>query len=234
MIRVGSSSTGFTTVLNTFHSQSTDTSGLFLNVSGGVNPPPLTIIKAFASDSASAPWVRIGGTVFVDPYGFTSDSTTVSTLYFNISVKEATSFGLSWSNSYSGTSKKIIPDGSIVESIYTEINDNVYLRVRNSTNPYRFFVYYNGEGEHVAVLVGPENIGKLTPQQGSFFYLSVLEGLPAALIFFTIVAGPASVVISKDETSLSLGVFSSSLFSEFSLSGTSARSIKTCTFWIVR
>jgi len=234
MIRVGSSSTGFNTVLNTFHSQSTVTSDLFLNVSGGVDPPPSTIVKAFASDSVSVPWVRIGGTIFVDPYGFTSDSTTVSTLYFDIKVKEATSFGLSWSNAYSGTSKKIIPDGSIVESIYTEINDNVYLRVRNSTNPYRFFAYYNGEGEHVAVLVGPENIGKLTPQQGSSFYLSVLEGLPAVLIFFTIVAGPASVVVSKDETSLSLGDFSSSLFTEFPLSGTSARSIKTCTFWLVR
>jgi len=234
MIRVGSSSTGFTTVLNTFHSQSSETSGFFLNVAGGVDPPPSTITKAFASEVTSAPWLRVGKTIFVDPYGFTSDSTTVSSLYFSIKVKEATSIGLSWSNAYSGTSQKIIPDGSIVESIYTEIDDLVYLRVRNSTNPYRFFVYYNGEGEHVAVLVGPENIDKLTPQQGSSFYLSVLEGLPAALIFFTIAAGPASVVVSKDETSLSLGAFSSSLFTEFPLSGTSARRIATCTFWIVQ
>lgn len=203
MIRVGSTSTGFSTKLNTFHGQTTSSTGFWVNVSGG-DPPPPTEPSNFGSEFTSAPWLRINSTLGIDPYGFTQVPFEVSTFYMDIRLTyEITNggFTLSWGDGYSSNINALVPSGPLTAVVYGEPEDKVTLRVNSKGKTYRLYEIREAAIVTMA-FVGPENASKVVPNEGSdvYFDLSGLTGVNGCLSFFDVTGGYSTTVITKEDS----------------------------------
>lgn len=217
MIRVSPSNSGVSTILDDFHSKVEVTAGFYVIASGG-DPPPPTINGQFGSQQTSPPYLRLGSTMFVDPYGLPNLPATIGSFYFQLTNMGGV-FDLTWANAYDGSCKTLLPDGALSEPIpYTETTDKLYIRVNTKTRSFRLFE--TGSGSHLLLLVGPLNISKVVPA-GPSFILSELIGTPAAK-FSASISGSTGL-LSKDEApvlSEELGFsVALTLFDEVSISG---------------
>lgn len=220
MIRVGSSSQSVVnTVLSDFHSKTIVSSGFYVCYTGEEPPPPVES-RQFGSQETSPPYLRLGHTVFVDPYGLPELPATLGTFYFYL-TNSTSDFSLSWANAYSGTCKTVLPDGPLQTETYTEQNDVTYIRVNTQIRPYRLFNTGVGSN-YLFVLVGPLNISKVVPA-GASFILSELIGIPSAKFGFVLAGSTAYIdkveaPVLSEESGLSVSL---SLFDEKQLgSGT--------------
>jgi len=230
MIRVGPPSTRrVSTLLNPFHSQAVAESGFYVNVAGGSQPPP-TSITTFASQYTSAPWLRVLGTIFVDPYGFTVVPKTVSTFYMEVKNMVPNGFSLFWANNYDGTANAILPYGPLVNVVNSEAGDSVYFRLNNKGKAFRMFWNEVPDGLTI-VIVGPENISKVAVA----FNVATMDGLEGirASLFFVNNSGGRPLVVSKEDESPFV-VVKGSPFTEYGLSGSSPRTPFSITFWVFK
>lgn len=185
MIRTGPSPDGVTSILNTFHNSTQVTTGFYTNGSQGVSPPSLDVL---GSQFASPPYTRNDGTLFVDPYGFTSTPPfTCSTFYAELG-SSSSGLRVSAANAYSGTVNSVFPT-PLAERVVVPTSSGLfqtYIRLRNRDPDISYQVYViknrvTGSGL-CAVWVGPENIGKVTGSSSNWN----LSGLISTAVVFEI------------------------------------------------
>lgn len=202
MIRIGSTTnTGVQSLFNDFHATTTVSDGFFTNSTAEGPPPPTQLVKVFGSQYDKSPLVRLGGTVFVDPYGVALGEY-IDDFYITVKAVTSSSFQLSWSKAYGGTVQSVIPDGQLTRiSDYFEVGDLLYFRFEDKTTRYRMYSWYYplpGGNQAVRVfMVGPLNFDRVT----AGWDLRGLAGVPCG-IFKISTPNANRVDFTKDEVTL--------------------------------
>lgn len=110
MIRT-SIATSFSHRLNSFHSQSSVTSGFSIPV--GTSVPPVPPAGGFiGTDKAEAPFLRVGATLYVSPTGKLSVGGRFSEAYITFRSSSGPPFDFVYSDGYSGFCNYVFPNSA--------------------------------------------------------------------------------------------------------------------------
>jgi len=169
MIRVGSN-TSFSSNLNSFHSQSTQTSGFFTNAgSSGPPPPPVRLLPYVGWDFVEFPSITTnldGKTLIVCNLssGITPPETeTVSSVYVEINCVSG-GYNAVKSDGYSSILRRTSSRGTAVAiGAALTVGQNIYFRLDNTLPTPRTFSWYNGSAGN-----SPRDIVAVSDESGTF------------------------------------------------------------------
>lgn len=208
MIRVGSSTSGVSTILNDFHSKTApSTSGFYCNTSGSVNPPPSELLKVprMAFELAVPPFPASikdkNFFIWRNPFIIGSDEyslpLTVSNTYLAV-TKVSGGFQVARFSAYSGEATAEVPSKfelSLSHGLLT--NDVTYIRVGDVLPfPTQFTWLSSASGTNPRIIVGYQSSIIRSPSSYGTNFRTSCDG--TGLYKFELVYGSADLSVLND------------------------------------